>query len=389
MEKKFVYLDYAASAPMSAAALAAEACYEHSDIAGVNPNSLHTLGRRASSALEGARRDIAACLDGNFRPSDVSFTSGGTESNNLALFGLSEGMRAKNRQRKTIIISAIEHDSELDVTGALRDRGFEVKLVYPTREGIISSEAVSACLDESVALVSVMSANNETGVVQPIDEIAQVTHAAGALMHTDAIQAFGRIPLTLREVDAVSIAAHKIGGPVGIGVLALRSRIPFRPQMFGGGQEQGRRPGTQGVRDALAFAAAARECTDHLDERRLLVSTRAQRLYDGLCVPGSHIVPTTDATMGSQRLPGMVSVMVDGVDSETLILDLDQAGFEVSAGSACSSGSLDASHVLLAMGISRDLALGSLRISFDERIDPDDLDRFATVLRDIARRRRH
>lgn len=383
--KKWVYLDCAASSPMSEPALAAERAYEASEYAGANPNSLHTLGRMASRALDGARADIARCLGCRIRPSDVAFTSGGTESNNLALYGLAEGMRAKNRKRSTVVISDIEHDSELDVIPALRGRGFDVRVVRPNREGVIAPEAVQSALDDTVALVSVMAANNETGVVQPLGRIAPVAHAAGALMHTDAVQAFGRIPLALDDVDAVSIAAHKIGGPLGIGALVIRSRVPFRAQTFGGGQEAGRRPGTQGVRDALAFAAAAKDCCQHLEERRKVVGARAQHLYDLLCTPGSRIYPTTTATIDEGKLPGLVSIMVRGVGSETLVLSLDQAGFEVSAASACSSGSLDASHVLLSMGVRRQDALGSLRISFDERTDPADLERFAATLHQIVK----
>lgn len=378
-DKKYVYLDYAASAPMSEPALAAERAYEASPIAGANPNSLHTLGRQAAQALDGARRDLVRCLGGGFRPMDVAFTSGGTESNNLALYGMAEGMRARDRKRYEIVVSAFEHDSEVDVIPALKGRGFEVRQVRPNRSGVVTPEAVAKLVGPQTALVSVMSANNEVGTVQPVGEIAKVAHAAGALMHTDAVQAFGRIPLELDDVDAVSIAAHKIGGPVGISALVMRGRTPFRAQTFGGGQEQGRRPGTQGVRDTLAFAAAAKDVCGHLEERRALVSARAQRLYDRLCAD-PRILPTTSAVMDDSRLPGLVSIMVPGIDSETLVMQLDEAGFEVSAGSACSSASLDASHVLLAMGIPRDQALGSLRISFDERIPEDDLDRFADAL---------
>ncbi len=381
----FVYLDYAASAPMSEPALAAELAYEGSDIAGANPNSLHTLGRKAQQALEKTRRDLARCLGGGFRPSDVVYTSGGTESNNIALYGISEGVRARDRKRTRVIISAIEHDSEIDVAPSLRGRGFDVEFVRPDRSGRVTVEALEPLLDDRVALVSVMSANNETGVVQPVAELCRAAHAHGALFHTDAVQAFGRIPLELDEVDAVSAAAHKIGGPVGIAVLAMRGRTPFRPQGFGGGQEQGRRAGTQNVRSALAFAAAALDVCENLSERRALVSARANRLYQTLCAEGTGILPTTSATIDEGRLPGMVSIMCPGVDSETLILKLDRAGFEVSAGSACSSGSLDPSHVLSAMGIPRDQALGALRISFDERIPEDDLDRFAQALLDIVR----
>lgn len=376
----YVYLDYAASAPMVPEAKAAEAAYAEAPYAGANPNSLHTLGREAAMALEGARREIAKALGGGFRPGEIVFTSGGTESNNLALYGIAEGARARDRKRTRVIVSAIEHDSELDVVPALKDRGFAVTLVRPGRDGRIAPEELERAVGPDCALVSVMSANNETGVIQPVAELAEIAHKAGAPMHTDAVQAFGRIPLAIDTCDAVSIAAHKIGGPVGIGALALRMRCPFRPQNFGGGQEAGKRPGTQDVRGALAFAAAAKAQTDHLAERRSACAAKANRLFRKICAPGTGIQPTTTAQIDDARLPGMASIYVPGLDSETLILKLDQKGFEVSAGSACSSGSLDPSHVLSAMGIARNDALGALRISFDERISDEDLDRFADAL---------
>lgn len=376
----YVYLDYAASAPMVPEAKAAEAAYAEAPYAGANPNSLHTLGREAAMALEGARRKIAKALGGGFRPGEIVFTSGGTESNNLALYGIAEGARARDRKRTRVVVSAIEHDSELDVVPALKDRGFAVTLVRPGRDGRIAPEELERAVGPDCALVSVMSANNETGVIQPVADLAKIAHKAGALMHTDAVQAFGRIPLAIDTCDAVSIAAHKIGGPVGIGALALRMRCPFRPQNFGGGQEAGKRPGTQDVRGALAFAAAAKAQTDHLAERRSACAAKANRLFQKICAPGTGIQSTTTAQIDDTRLPGMVSIYVPGLDSETLILKLDQKGFEVSAGSACSSGSLDPSHVLSAMGIARNDALGALRISFDERISDEDLDRFADAL---------
>ena len=376
----YIYLDYAASAPMVPEAKAAEAAYAEAPYAGANPNSLHTLGREAAMALEGGRREIAKALGGGFRPGEIVFTSGGTESNNLALYGIAEGARARDRKRTRAVVSAIEHDSELDVVPALKDRGFAVTLVRPGRDGRIAPEELERAVGPDCALVSVMSANNETGVIQPVADLAKIAHKAGALMHTDAVQAFGRIPLAIDTCDAVSIAAHKIGGPVGIGALALRMRCPFRPQNFGGGQETGKRPGTQDVRGALAFAAAAKAQTDHLAERRSACAAKANRLFQKICAPGTGIQPTTTAQIDDTRLPGMVSIYVPGLDSETLILKLDQKGFEVSAGSACSSGSLDPSHVLSAMGIARNDALGALRISFDERISDEDLDRFADAL---------
>ena len=393
MPERIAYLDHAASSPLRPEALAAMSAYDASAIAGANPNSLHTLGRRAARELDGARRALVDCLGGHFRPSDVTFTSGGTESNNLAVIGLAEGARGRDSRRRRVVVSAIEHDSVLDLVGPLHERGFEVDLVRPDRSGVVGPEALEALLDETCALVSVMYANNETGVIQPVSALARAAHAAGALFHTDAVQALGHVPLDLGEVDAVSVAAHKLGGPVGVGALVCRGRAPLRPLSFGGGQEQGRRAGTQDVRGALAFAAAAQACSVDLGATRALVSARARRLVGRLCAEGTGIVRTTDA---ADRLPGIVSVMAPGLDSETMILALDQAGFEVSAGSACSSGSLDASHVLLAMGIPREEALGSLRISFDERVDERDLDRFADTLiaivaergRDRARRPR-
>ena len=387
MSHTIEYLDYAASAPMRPEALAAERAYEGAPYAGANPNSLHTMGRAAARALDGARRDVARALGGGFRPADVTFTSGGTESNNLAILGLAEGVRARSARRRRVLLSAIEHDSVLDLAGPLRSRGFEVELIGVGRDGAVDPDALDALLDDTCALVSVMAANNETGVIQPVAELARRAHAHGALFHTDAVQGFCRVPLELAEVDAVSVAAHKIGGPVGVGALAVRGRAPLRPQVFGGGQEQGRRAGTQDVRGALAFAAAARACEATLADSRALVARRASALYERLCAVGTGILPTTSALVDDRRLPGIVSVMAPAVDSETLILALDQEGFEVSAASACSSGSLDASHVLLAMGIPRDQALGSLRVSFDERVGKDVLGRFAdTLLRIVAER---
>lgn len=378
--RKTVYLDHAASSPLRQQARDALLAYEEAPYAGANPNSLHTMGRQAARALDGARAELARCLGGRIRPADVTFTSGGTESNNLAVLGMAEGARSRDRRRTCVVLSAIEHDSILDLVPMLHDRGFEVRLAKCDRSGVVTPELLGEVLDASCALVSVMSANNETGVVQPVGQLARTAHAAGALFHTDAVQAFGRIPLDLADVDAVSVAAHKIGGPVGIGALAVRGRVPLRPMMLGGGQELGRRPGTQDVSSALAFAAAATWCCANLEQNRAATARLACGLYARLCAEGTGIRPTAGTEVGADRLPGIVSVVVPSMDSETLILALDQQGFEVSAGSACSSGSLDPSHVLSAMGIPRNDALGSLRVSFDERCPREDLDAFAGAL---------
>lgn len=377
-DKSRIYLDYAASAPMRPEALDAEAAYEAQAWAGANPNSLHTSGREAARALDGARRTMATCLGGGFRPSDIVFCSGGTEANNLALAGLAEGARDRDRKRMRVIISAIEHDSVIEMEGSLRNRGFEVERAGVTREGIVDPEVLARHLGDDVALVSIMYANNETGAIQPIPELSKLCADARIPFHTDAVQAFCRVPLDLANVSAASITAHKIGGPVGIGALAVRRGVALRPQNAGGGQEQGRRSGTQDVRGALAFAAAASAAFQQMNDARAATSARADALYQRLCAHPRISATIAPATEG--RLPGTVSLLVDKMDSETLILGLDQAGFEVSAGSACSSGSLDASHVLLAMGIPRDQAFGSLRVSFDERVGEAELEAFGDAL---------
>lgn len=379
-----VYLDYAASSPMREEAREAELAYESSSYAGANPNSLHSAGREAARALDGARRDLVRCVGSGFRPADVTFTSGGTENNNLAVMGLAEGMRAKDRKRTRVLLSAIEHDSGLDFAPVLRDRGFDVELVRPEREGFVSPVTLEQMLDDRVAVVSVMLANNETGVIQPIAQLGSAAHACGACFYVDAAQGFAKIRADFSSVDGLGLVGHKIGAPVGVGALLVRGRCSVRPSFFGGGQEHGIRPGTQDVRSALAFAAAARACHASIDRDRKLVSANANRLYQLVCAPGSGIVSTTTATVDERRLPGIVSLMVPGVDSESLILRLDALGFEVSASSACSSGSLDPSHVLSAMGIGRNESLGSLRVSFDERVPWEDLERFAHALLEVV-----
>lgn len=387
MSKRYTYLDYAASAPLRPEARDAWLAYHEKPGSEANPNSLHSLGREAARELEVARRTIATSIGCGFRPGEVVITSGGTESNNLAVLGMAEGVRRKSsNKRKRVILSAIEHDSVLDVAMLLRSRGFEVELVSPDRSGVILPSELERVMGENCALVSVMAANNETGVIQPTAELVEVAHAGGAVIHVDAVQAFGRIPLDAAKAEAVSVAAHKIGGPLGVGALAIRTRCPFEAQSLGGGQEGGKRPGTQDVAGAVAFAAACRVVMRDLTTVRPKVAAMANKAYSRLCAEGTGILPTTQALVDDTRMPGMISVMVPGMESETLILKLDDLGFEVSAGSACSSDSLDPSHVLSAMGVPRDQALGALRISFDERVSEEDLDAFCDALLEIVRK---
>ena len=383
--QRYVNLDYAASTPMRPEAMQAQADYDASRLAGVNPNSLHSLGRQAAIRLEECRRAVAASLGTRVRASEIVFTGGGTEANVLALLGIAQAVRERDRSRSRVIVSAIEHDSILDNLPLLRADGFTVDVIKPDSTGRIDPSSLERLISSDVALVSVMLANNETGVVQPIADLARIAHGAGACMHSDAIQGWLHIPFDVSAlgVDALSLAGHKVGGPVGIGALYLKSRTPIRARSFGGGQEGGLRPGTQDLRAIVALAAAASALRPLVVHHREQVGSLANGLYTRLC---AH--PRIHATMGDwasvERLPGIVSIYVDGIDSEELILQLDGRGYEVSAGSACSSASLDASHVLRAMGIPREKALGSLRISFDDRVEPDSLERFAQALFEVV-----
>lgn len=383
--QRYVNLDYAASTPMRPEAVQAQADYDASRLAGVNPNSLHSLGRQAAIRQEECRRAVAASLGTRVRASEIVFTGGGTEANVLALLGIAQAVRERDRGRSRVIVSAIEHDSILDNLPLLRADGFTVDVIKPDSTGRIDPSSLERLISSDVALVSVMLANNETGVVQPIADLARTARGAGAFMHSDAIQGWLHIPFDVSAlgVDALSLAGHKVGGPVGIGALYLKSRTPIRARSFGGGQEGGLRPGTQDLRAIVALAAAASALRPLVAHHREQVGSLANGLYTRLCV---H--PRIHATMGDwasvERLPGIVSIYVDGIDSEELILQLDGRGYEVSAGSACSSASLDASHVLRAMGIPREKALGSLRISFDDRVEPDSLERFAQALFEVV-----
>lgn len=379
-----VYLDYAASAPVRAEALEAEHAYETSAYAGANPNSLHSAGRAAARALDECRSRLVRLVGSRFRPPDVVFTSGGTENNNLALCGMAQGIEMRDRRRVRVLVSQIEHDSVLDVAPALRERGFTVETLEANRAGLIEPKTLERALGNDVALVAVMYANNETGVVQPIPQLAKLAHNHGALFYTDCAQGFCKLTLELADVDAAGIVGHKVGAPVGTGALLLRQRTPYRPQTFGGGQERGVRPGTQDVRGALSLVAAAEAAAHDMEGHERAVRRLADRLYSRVCVEGSGISQSVPGDVDVRRLFGICSLVVNGVDSESLIMQLDERGFAVSAASACSSGSLDASHVLLAMGIPRSLALGSLRVSFDERVSADEIDAFADALLDVV-----
>ena len=387
----YVYLDYAATAPLceeSARALAPfEAFGRAGAVSGGNANSLHSPGRAAFSALEDARRSIARALCAS-RPDEIILTSGATEADNAALIGLAHAARdvrgrsGAGESTPRVVVSAIEHDAVLAPAKRLAAEGFDVVRVAPNAQGFITPDALEAACGADTVLVSIMAANSEVGSVQPVADLAKVAHAHGALFHTDATQALGKIPVDVRAwgCDAASFSGHKIGAPKGIGALYLRSRTPFEAYLLGGGQEAGRRSGTQNVAGAVAFAAAiGAACGLQPAERDRLRALR-DKLYGALArTPG--VTATVSVEPGSDDfLPNIVHVLVDDLESETLILRFDMRGFGVSGGSACSSHSLEPSHVLKAIGIDADAAQGALRVSMGRYTTEADIDAFIEAI---------
>lgn len=390
--ENYTYLDWAATAPLCEEAATAMAPYlrpgAENVALGMNANSLHAPGRAAFEAMELARRTMARLL-GATRPSEIVFTSGATESNNAALFGIArEAARRKRFQagadcKPRVITTEIEHEAVSGPARRLAKEGFEVVRLSPDRQGFVSAGALADALGENTVLVSIQVANSEVGSIQPVKEMARIAHERGALFHADATQALGKMPFDLQDlgVDAASFSAHKIGGPKGIGALFLKARTPFESQMLGGGQEGGLRSTTQNVCGIAGFAAAC-EAAVTCEERE---SARQRAMRDSLYERLREIDgvrATVDVPQGSTVfLPNIVHVLVNGFESETLVLRLDQMGFGVSGGSACASHSLEPSGVLRAMGISADEAYGALRISIGRLTTETDLERFTDALR--------
>lgn len=382
----YVYLDYAATAPLCEEALEAMkpylTCGRDNLALNMNANSLHSPGRAAFEALEAARKSIARDI-GASRPSEVIFTSGSTESDDTVLLGVAPAAAEARRVASGsftphVIVSDIEHEAVLMPAKRLEQQGFCVTRLRPDSRGFITADALEEAIDADTVLVSIQAANSELGSVEPVRELAAIAHARGALFHVDATQALGKMPLDVREwdVDAASFSAHKVGGPKGIGALYVKARTPLSAFQLGGGQEAGRRSGTQNVMGAAGFAAACRAvCAMEPVESARLRELRDE-LYEKLSqVPG--VRPTVDVPRGSvDFLPNIVHVIVSDLESETLILRLDMKGFGVSGGSACSSHSLEPSHVLRSIGVEGDDAYGALRISMGRYTTAEDIDRF-------------
>lgn len=371
-----VYLDHAASSVL--VPQAKEAMAGAWDTTG-NPHSLHASGRTARRLLEEAREDIADALGA--APGEIVFTASGTEANNLALLGGLAGHRALNPRRRRLVISAVEHPS----VDAIRARSPEAVDTLPTSsDGAVAGDALAA-IDESVALVSVMAVNNETGVVQPLPAIVAAARQAGSWVHSDAVQAPGHVPLSFADadLDALSVSAHKVGGPVGIGALVVRRGLPLTPLGFGGGQERKLRSGTVPFVLAVGFAAALRAAVANLDAEAARLAGLRGRLVRGL-----QALPDVRVNGAGRLSPAILNATFAGTRADDLLLLLDAAGVDASTGSACSAGVHQPSHVLLAMGRTLAEASASLRFSFGPSTTAADIDALLAVLPDALAKAR-
>ena len=351
-----IYLDYNATAPTSAAVIEAVTSSLRDETG--NPSSVHAFGQRAKAALDRARTETAALLDAE--PGEVVFTSGGTEANNLAIRGAFEACQATGRVR--LVTTGIEHEAVLNTVRALAARGADVVIIPATSRGIVDASQVAAAVDESTALVSVMLANNEVGTLQPVAEIAAACKAKGALVHTDAVQAAGKVPVSVKDlgVDLLSISAHKFAGPKGVGALWVRRGVRLMAQATGGRQERNRRAGTENVAGLVGMGVAASLAKAGLSQSASSIGQLRDRLEAGILTGVPNTVVNGDDVL---RVPNTTNIGFEGIEAESLLIALDLEGVAVSTGSACSSGTLEPSHVLRAMGLPNNRARNSLRFS--------------------------
>ena len=372
-----IYADNAATTKMSRAAI--DAMLPYLDEVYGNPSSLHSAGQRANEALVAAREKIAAILGAH--PSEITFTSGGSEADNQAI--VSAARLGEKKGRKHILSTTIEHHAVLHTLQKLEREGFEVTLlpVEPVT-GLVTAEQVAEAIRDDTALVTVMYANNEIGTIEPVAEIGAVCRERGVLFHTDAVQAAGHlgVDVNAQNIDLLSLSAHKFHGPKGVGVLYARRGVRLTSLIEGGAQERGRRAGTENIPAIVGMAAALEEAAAHIDEHAARLVPLRDRLIAGLReIP--HSALNGDPT---RRLPGNVNFCFEGIEGESLLLLLDDKGVCASSGSACTSGSLDPSHVLLAIGRIHDVAHGSLRLSLDEDVTEEEIDYLIAATRDAV-----
>jgi cysteine desulfurase len=372
------YLDHAATTPVLPEARDAMVAVLDDDFG--NPSSVHSFGRRAKTHVEDARDRLATAIGAS--PAEIVFTGGGTEADNLALKGVVEKLKGNGNH---IVVTAFEHHAVLDVAAWLAHRGIEVTTVPVGNDGLVDPATVADAVRPSTLMVSVMTANNEIGTVQDITAIAAAVKAKspGTLVHTDAVQALGNIPVDVHAwgVDLAAFAAHKIGGPKGVGALFVRSQVPVAAVIHGGGQERGLRSGTMNVAGIAGFGVAAEIVAKEVYEKADRLRGLRGELLDAITADLPDVVVNGDL---ERRLPGNLNISIPGTDGETLLLLLDQKGIACSSGSACSSGALDPSHVLLAIGLSKDLAKGSLRFSLGRPTTKEDIDAVVAALPDVV-----
>lgn len=376
---KLVYLDHNATTPLAPEVLEAMLPFLSEEFG--NPSSIHGYGRAAKGALLEAREKLASVLGAS--PSEIVFTASGTESDNLAILGCLAAEQDAAGSRKHLVTSAIEHHAILHTMTNLQKNGHPVSFIPVDVRGRVAPEAVESALRPDTLLVSIMYANNETGVVQPIREIAELAHRAGALFHTDAVQACGKIPVDVEELgcDLLSLSGHKFYGPKGVGALYVRKGVALKPVFRGGGQERSRRPGTENVAGIVGLAEAARRAKVGLAEE----SARLSDLRDELekrVLDGIERCNTNGD--GAERTPNTLNIRFEDVDGEALVHSLDRAGFAVSTGAACSSGAVAPSHVLVAMGLSPKQVQGSIRVSLGRATDGSAIEALSRTLRRLV-----
>ncbi len=371
-----IYADNAATTKMSRTAIDAMLPYMETYYG--NPSSLHSVGQKAAEALQSARERIAACL--GCQPREITFTSGGSEADNQAL--LSAAKLGARKGKKHVISTAFEHHAILHSLKRLEKEGFEVELLPVGETGTITAQQVRDAIRDDTCLVTIMYANNEIGSILPIAEIGAVCKEKGVLFHTDAVQAAGHVHINVREqnIDMLSLSAHKFHGPKGIGVLYARQGVILTPLIEGGAQERGKRAGTENIPAIMGMAAALEEACAHIDENAQKVSALRDKLIAGLSkIP--HSALNGDPV---NRLPGNVSFCFEGIEGESLLLLLDAKGICASSGSACTSGSLDPSHVLLAIGRPHEVAHGSLRLSLCEWNTEEEVDYMLRAIPEVV-----
>ena len=371
-----IYADNAATTKMSEAAV--NKMFSLINTTWGNPSSLYSVGQEAKEALEKAREEVAAIIGA--RPQEIIFTSGGSEADNQAI--LSAAKLGEKKGKRHIISSAFEHHAVLHTLEKLRKEGFEITLLDVHSDGLVRPEEVEAAIREDTCLVTIMFANNEIGTIQPIREIGAICREKGVLFHTDAVQAIGHVPVNVVDdnIDMLSASAHKFHGPKGVGFLYVKRGILITNLIEGGAQEKGKRAGTENVPGIAAMAEALKEANEKMADNAAHMTAERDRLIAGL-KEISHSALNGDAL---KRLPGNVNFCFEGIEGESLLLLLDDKGIQASSGSACTSGSLDPSHVLLAIGRVHDVAHGSLRLSIGEDITDEEVDYIIKSVKEVV-----